>query len=73
MLDAAKQVWALEKGQIATATPQGTDVQPYLGRGSGELPFCSTDPQQTFATSYLLQNCQTPPVCLIVPATHILP
>ena len=73
MIDAAKQQWALEKQQVATSQPQGTDLQPYLGRGSGELPVCPTDPSQTFATSYVIQNCQTPPDCSIAPATHVLP
>jgi prepilin-type N-terminal cleavage/methylation domain-containing protein len=73
MIDAAKQQWALEQGQLGTATPQASDVQPYLGRGSGVLPTCPMDPQNSFATSYNMQNCQTPPVCLILPATHVLP
>ena len=73
MLDAAKQQWALEQGKIATSVPQPTDIQPYLGRGVGVLPVCPVDPQQSFNTSYILQNCQTPPTCQIVPTAHILP
>ena len=73
MIDAAKQQWALEQGQVGTALPQPTDIQPYLGRGGGELPTCPADPQNSFTTSYNMQNCQTPPLCLIAPATHILP
>jgi prepilin-type N-terminal cleavage/methylation domain-containing protein len=73
MLDAAKQQWALEKGQIGTAIPQASDVQPYLGRGNGVLPVCPIDPNLSFATSYSLLNCQTPPVCLILSSTHVLP
>jgi len=73
MIDAAKQQWALEQGQVGTALPKATDIQPYLGRGSGELPVCPADPQITFTTSYTIQNCQTPPLCKIVPATHISP
>jgi prepilin-type N-terminal cleavage/methylation domain-containing protein len=73
MLDAAKQQWALEQKQVSTAVPQGTDIQPYLGRGSGELPLCPVDPQQSFGSSYLLQNCQTSPTCQILPAMHYLP
>ncbi len=38
MIDAAKQQWALEHGAVATTVPHSTDIQPYLGRGSGELP-----------------------------------
>jgi prepilin-type N-terminal cleavage/methylation domain-containing protein len=73
MLDAAKQQWALEHGEVSTSTPLASDIQPYLGRGNGSLPVCPIDPQQTFATSYELQNCQTNPVCQILPATHQLP
>jgi prepilin-type N-terminal cleavage/methylation domain-containing protein len=73
MLDAAKQQWALEHGEVSTSTPQSTDIQPYLGRGNGMLPICPLDPQQAFSSSYILQNCQTSPTCQIVPATHVLP
>ena len=73
MIDGAKQQWALEQGQVGTALPQGSDIQPYLGRGGGVLPICPIDPQNSFATSYNMQDCQTPPLCLISPATHVLP
>jgi prepilin-type N-terminal cleavage/methylation domain-containing protein len=75
MLDAAKQQWALENGEVATATPAGTDVQPYLGSGNGTLPICPLDPNSppSFTTSYTLGNCQTSPVCQIVSSTHVLP
>jgi prepilin-type N-terminal cleavage/methylation domain-containing protein len=73
MLDAAKQQWALEHGAVSTASPLSTDVQPYLGRGNGQLPVCPIDPLQTFASSYTLENCQTSPLCQILPATHFLP
>jgi len=73
MLDASKQQWALEHGAVATTVPLATDVQPYLGRGSGELPICPADPQQSFLTSYVLMNCQTTPDCIVQPNTHVLP
>ena len=73
MIDAAKQQWALEQGQVGTSIPQGTDIQPYLGRASGTLPTCPIDPQNSFGTSYTMGNCETPPVCLILPARHVLP
>jgi prepilin-type N-terminal cleavage/methylation domain-containing protein len=73
LIDAAKQQWALEKGQAITSLPQATDIQPYLGRGSGELPACPADSQSSFTTSYTIQSCQTPPVCQILPEAHILP
>lgn len=73
LIDAAKQQWALEQGQVGTAMPQASDIQPYLGRGSGELPTCPSDSANTFTTSYSIQNCQTPPTCINVPTTHVLP
>jgi prepilin-type N-terminal cleavage/methylation domain-containing protein len=74
LIDAAKQQWALEKGQNSTATPVGTDLQVYLGRGTaGELPYCPVDTSQTFATSYSPENVGTKPVCNIVTSTHVLP
>jgi type II secretory pathway pseudopilin PulG len=73
MIDAAKQQWALEQGQTGSSTPAGSDLQPYLGRGNGELVVCPIDPGTSFATSYNVQNCQSVPLCLISPATHILP
>jgi prepilin-type N-terminal cleavage/methylation domain-containing protein len=73
MIDAAKQQWALEQGRIGTAIPQGSDIQPYLGRGAGELPVCPIDPQNSFATSYSVLNCQTTPLCQIDPSVHFLP
>jgi prepilin-type N-terminal cleavage/methylation domain-containing protein len=73
MLDASKQQWALEHGKVATTVPLATDVQPYLGRGTGELPVCPVDPQHSFATSYSLMDCQTSPDCVVLRTTHVLP
>jgi prepilin-type N-terminal cleavage/methylation domain-containing protein len=74
LIDAAKQQWALEQRQQTAATPAGTDIQPYLGRGaSGELPTCPVDPQNTFPSSYTCFNVGTSPQCNVVPSSHILP
>ena len=73
MIDASKQQWALEHGAVATTVPLATDVQPYLGRGSGELPICPVDPNRSFDTSYVLKDCQTSPDCIVLPSTHVLP
>ena len=73
-IDGAKQQWALEQRKQATDTPTGSDLQPYLGRGAGgSLPSCPADAAQSFATSYAPQSVGTRPVCLIIPATHVLP
>jgi prepilin-type N-terminal cleavage/methylation domain-containing protein len=79
-IDGAKQEWALELKQAATSSPVGTDIQPYLGRGTGgTLPYCPLDSTKVFATSYTPGSIQIAPVCNIAgsggtaPATnHIL-
>jgi prepilin-type N-terminal cleavage/methylation domain-containing protein len=72
-IDGAKQEWALENKQAATATPTAPQLQPYMGRGSGgSLPTCPLDPANSFATSYNPNTLQTPPVCLISPTNHVL-
>jgi prepilin-type N-terminal cleavage/methylation domain-containing protein len=74
LVDSSKQQWALEQRQQSSNTPLGTDLQPYLGRGiNGELPTCPVDPQNTFATSYVVNNIGSKPTCNIVSSTHILP
>jgi len=74
MIDEAKQEWALEKGKSGGAQPLGTDIQPYLGRGTGgKMPVCPLDPDQNDASCYILNNCTTPPTCNFDPANHALP
>jgi prepilin-type N-terminal cleavage/methylation domain-containing protein len=76
LVDAAKQQWALELKKQTTDTPlaSGTELQPYLGRGAnGELPTCPVDSANTFPSSYTVNAVGTPPVCQIVPGTHVLP
>ena len=73
-IDDAKQEWALECRKQNTDTPSGSDLQPYLGRtAAGSLPACPVDAAQTFATSYDPQSVGAKAVCLILPASHILP
>ena len=73
-IDGAKQQWALENKVGQTATPQATDIQPYLGRGSGGTqPTCPADSSQSMATSYTINDVQTAPTCLIVTSSHVLP
>jgi prepilin-type N-terminal cleavage/methylation domain-containing protein len=76
LIDSSKQQWALEQRKTTTDQPQGSDLQPYLGRGSnGELPSCPADSAETWTTSYAsgVNNIGTPPVCEIVSSTHVLP
>ncbi len=65
-IDGAKQEWALETKQSATASPGATDIQPYMGRGTGgTLPYCPLDSTQNFTTGNYTQgnNVQTAPSC----------
>ena len=74
LVDSSKQQWALEQRKQNTDIPQGTDLQPYLGRGSsGELPSCPVDTTYTFTVSYAPNNVATKPTCNLVSSTHILP
>jgi prepilin-type N-terminal cleavage/methylation domain-containing protein len=73
-IDSAKQQWAFEQRRLDSDIPQGSDLQPYLGRtAGGSLPSCPADSAQTFATSYSPQSVASRPVCLVLPASHILP
>src|SRR5208337_403843 len=57
LIDSSKQQWALEQRKQTSDTPQGTDLQPYLGRGAtGSLPSCPVDTTYTFANSYNPNN-----------------
>ena len=69
-IDAAKQEWALENKAAQTATPQLSNIQPYLGRGTaGTAPTCPSDAASTTATSYSINDLSTAPACLILPGT----
>lgn len=71
-LDAAKQQWALETGQLEDATPNAEDLDPYIKNGAQRL-ICPQDPAKSFATSYTINNITTNPTCKIKPNLHILP
>ena len=67
-LDGAKQTWALENKASPMVTPTQANIQPYLGRGTaGTAPTCPADSQNTFQTSYSINDLQTAPGCLILP------
>lgn len=71
LIDGAKQQWALENHAVSANTPTQDQLQPYLGRGTaGVLPICPADPNQTFATSYNINDMATTPTCKILP-THL--
>jgi len=65
-IDGAIQQWALETGAKATDSVGGTQIQPYMGRGSaGLLPFCPLDSAKAFGSSYTVVDPSTPPKCQI--------
>lgn len=72
-IDSAKQQWALETRQATNATPQQTDIDPYLGRsGSATNVLCPSGGQTaTFSSSYTINSVSQAPVCNIL-TTHVL-
>src|SRR6201991_856439 len=50
LIDGAKQQWALENKKVSSSSPAGSDLQTYLGRGTGALPSCPVDAVSTFAS-----------------------
>ena len=75
-IDGAKAAWSLEHGGASSTTPQLGDIQPYLGRGKlGTAPHCPADSSATFASSYAINDLESPPACLAVgdSAGHRLP
>jgi prepilin-type N-terminal cleavage/methylation domain-containing protein len=69
-IDGAKSAWFAESPASANATPQLSNIQSFLGRGSaGTAPYCPADPQKSFATSYAVGDMKTSPTCLIAPGT----
>jgi len=79
LIDAAKQQWSLEQHQATTAVPTSSDLQPYLGHGSGgELPWCPADGAAGWGTSYdgLINAVGVKPGCSIgsgFSQPHVLP
>jgi len=43
-IDTAKAQWALENGKTSTATPDPSQLTPYIGHGSGAFPACPLSP-----------------------------
>ena len=67
-IDAATQQWALETGQVPSATVTSTAITPYLGRGAaGSLNsvICPLDPGKLFSSSYTISSVSVPPACAI--------
>jgi len=74
LIDSAKQQWALERGKGPDDIPAASDIQPYLERGNaGLLPTCPVDSNNSFSSSYSINNMATKPTCKILPSNHVLP
>ena len=70
-IDGAKEQWAMAENQPATATPETSDIGPYI-KGGTENCACPSDATQSFDTSYTVQALGTDPACLINSASHTL-
>ena len=72
-IDAAKQEWAMETGQKASAVPTSANIQPYLGRGSlGTVSnlFCPIDATKGAFGGYTINSLNLAPVCKNAGPTH---
>jgi prepilin-type N-terminal cleavage/methylation domain-containing protein len=58
VIDEAKQQWALETGQLASATPVKSDIIPYLGRAGTTMPTCPIG-----STAYIINTLAVVPAC----------
>jgi prepilin-type N-terminal cleavage/methylation domain-containing protein len=77
-IDGAKQQWALETKQPATATPNSVDVGTYLGRaGTAAGVACpSGGIAANFTSSYTINQINVAPLCRVLPTgatAHALP
>jgi prepilin-type N-terminal cleavage/methylation domain-containing protein len=71
-IDSAKQQWAIENNQAATATPTAGNLDTYLKGGTTSVT-CPQDSAKTFVTSYTINAVSANPLCIINAAEHDLP
>jgi len=76
-IDGAKHQYALESGGTASTAPTSTQIQPYLGRGSGgslDTVYCPAAPvaSRTIGASYTIGDMNTAPSCKIDGTNHQL-
>jgi len=73
LIESAKYQWAQEKGKGPDDLPAASDLLPYLrGATAGLLPTCPVDSNNSFATSYSINNMASRPTCKILPTIHVL-
>jgi len=59
IIDQAKQQWALEYGQVSSATPSSTDILPYFGRTGVAMP------NEPVGGSYNINAVSLAPTCSV--------
>jgi prepilin-type N-terminal cleavage/methylation domain-containing protein len=59
VIDQAKQQWALEYGQVSSATPASTDILPYFGRTGVAMP------NEPVGGSYNINAVSIAPTCSV--------
>jgi len=63
-IDAAKQQWALETGQLGTAVPTAVNIEVYVGRnGLGTDVFCPLSGAGAAFNGYTINAVNAVPVC----------
>jgi prepilin-type N-terminal cleavage/methylation domain-containing protein len=62
IIDAAKQQWALERGQQTSATPTATDIEPYLGRAGTAMPSEPLNGSYSINALSVVPNCSWAPL-----------
>lgn len=58
VIDEAKQQWALETGQLPSATPVSSNIVPFLGRSGTVMPTCPIG-----SSAYNINALSTVPTC----------
>ena len=59
IIDAAKQQWALERGQQGGATVTSPNIVPYLGRAGNTMPTCPIG-----SSAYTIGVVSVAPLCV---------
>ena len=73
-IDAAKQTWALEKGQGPDATPQEADLLQYIKADrNGKIPACPAGGQYTINSVGTLPTCSLSTLTGSGQTPHVIP
>jgi hypothetical protein len=66
----AKLLWRRDQNKHPVAIPALADLLPYFPHQTA--PYCPDDPSFNYITSYVAQDGNTGPVCLVLPILHDL-